>query len=78
MSTPIDVVPAKNSTTAIVPSLSWAEAVTAIVAGAVKVAPGLVMLTVGGVLFGAVPAVVKLHTGPSAVTCAIVFDTIFQ
>jgi hypothetical protein len=27
---------------------------------------------------GAVPAVLKLYTGPSAVTFAIVFDTIFQ
>jgi hypothetical protein len=29
-------------------------------------------------LFGAVPAVLKLQTGPSAVTNAIVFETIFQ
>ena len=60
------------------PSLSPADALSPIVAGATNVAPfaGFVSATVGG-LFGG-PAVVKLQTGPSAVMNAIVFDTIFQ
>jgi hypothetical protein len=72
--------PEKKSTFVTEPSLSLADAETATVAGAVKVAPadGLVIDTDGAMLFGAVPAVVKLHTGPSAVMCAIVFETIFQ
>ena len=61
------------------PSLSVAFAVSVMFAGAPKVAPadGLVRFTLGGTLFGAVPAVRKLETGPSAETNAIVFDTIF-
>jgi hypothetical protein len=48
------VLPFKNSTLAIVPSLSVAVALSEIVAGAVKVAPlsGLVRLTLGALLPG--------------------------
>ena len=60
------------------PSLSLADAVSEIVAGAVNVAPapGAVSETDGGRL--APPAVRKLETGPAAVRLAIVFETIFQ
>jgi hypothetical protein len=61
--------------------VSLAEALMVIFAGAAKDAPfdGLVIDAAGGLFVGAgVPAVVKRHTGPSAGTCAMVFDTIFQ
>src|ERR1044071_3094659 len=52
VSLPIDVLPLKNSTFEIVPSMSLAFADTVIDAGAVYVAPlvGLVTFTLGGVL----------------------------
>jgi len=57
---PNRVVPLKKSTLVTVPSLSLADAVIVIFAGAVKLAPlaGLVMLTVGGELGGPLTVIV--------------------
>jgi hypothetical protein len=57
VSVPISVVPEKNWTLVMVPSLSDAVAARSTVAGAVKLAPfaGAVSETTGGVLVGVVP-----------------------